>query len=327
MTKRSQSFLRWLAPTPVWVCLSVAAMGAQIRCLIDVPRGYSLPDNVEVALNMASGSRLESGVAQGNGHFTFEHLGEGSYVIVVRAEGFRPASQDVNVPSGFLGGTPFNVTIRLFPEVQPEGRPPNEKTVQVKSLQVPAEAVEQVHLAEEAAARGSLDEAIQYTEKAVEIYPAYFAAYNNLAVYHYQAGHPNRAVRYFERALVLNPDAAATNSNLGRVLLDLHRPEQALRYLEHAAELAPTSGEIQYHLGRALIVSGRYSESTKPLRRALESLPPIEHAHFLLAHVLYELEDIQGAINELTTYLKTDPEDERELKNLLKNWKDEAKRR
>ncbi len=327
MTNRSQFWLRFLFFVLVFVCLPTAALGAQILGYLDVPRGYPVPQNAEVALKMASGSLLETAIAQGNGHFSFERVGAGSYVITVRAEGYRPVSQDVDVPSGYLGASPFTVSIRLFPDEKPEGRPPSEKTVQVQSLQVPSEAIQQVQLAEKAAAGGSLDEAIQHLEKAVEIYPTYFEAYNNLAVYQYQAGRPEKAVQFFERALVLNPDAAGANANLGRVLLELNQPEKAIRFLDHAAKVAPASSEIQYHLARAYILSSALRESIKPLNRALELQPPVEHARYLLANVLYQLGDLSGAVRELEQYLKTKPRNGRELEQTIQAWKREARRK
>jgi Tfp pilus assembly protein PilF len=309
----------------VMVSFTLPALGARLMCRLEVPPGYPLPDSAQVDLKMMSGSLVNSAVAQGNGSITFDRVGEGSYTVTVRAEGYQPASQDIQVPSGYVGTSVLSVTVRLVPEPQPEGRTPSEKTVHVESLKVPRQAIEEIQLAEKAAAKGSLDEAIQHSEKAVEIYPAYFEAYNNLAVYQYQAGRPERAVDYFERALILNPDAAGTNANLGRVLLDLNQPQKAISYLERAAKLNPTSSEIQYHLARAYILSSVLEQSIKPLQLALQLQPPVEHARFLLAHVYYQLGDISSAITELDLYLKTKPKNASELQRTLRAWKGEAK--
>lgn len=307
--------------------LTLPILGARLVCRLEIPSGYALPENAQIDLRMASGSQVENIVVQGNGTATFERVPAGSYSISVRAEGYLPVTQDVEIPSGYIGSSIFSVSIRLNPEPQPEGRPTGEKTVSVQSLKVPQEAIEEVELAEKAAAVGSLEEAIEHSKKAVEIYPAYFEAYNNLAVYQYKAGRPEKAVDFFERALILNPDAAGTNANLGRVLLDLNQPQKAIPYLERAAKVNPTSSEVQYHLARAYILSSVLERSIKALQLALQLQPPVEHARFLLAHVYYQLGDISSAIKELDLYLKAKPKNERELQRTLRAWKVEAKSR
>ncbi|MEJ2079706.1 MAG: tetratricopeptide repeat protein [Acidobacteriota bacterium] len=309
----------------VMVLLTLPTLGAVLECRIEIPAGRRLPEHAQIDLRNVSGSQVGSASVQGNGTAIFDRVPAGSYSVSVRAEGFLPVTQDVEIPSGYIGSSLFSVTIRLNPQPQSEGRPRGEKTVSVQSLKVPQEAIDEVELAEKAAAEGSFQEAIEHCKKAVEIYPAYFQAYNNLAVYEYQAGEPAKAVEFFERALVLNPDAVGANLNLGRVLIDRNRPQDAIRYLEHAAKIDPTSSQVQYHLARAYILSASLSQSVKPLQLALELQPPVEHARFLLAHVLYQLGDAPRAVQELELYLKTKPKNERELKQTLKAWKAAAK--
>ncbi len=294
----------------------------RIECRLEPPPGYTMPDNAAVSLTMSSGGKVDSAVPSGSGVVTFSELSPGSYSISVRAERFLPVSQDVEIPSGYLQST-VHVNLRLTPRPDARNAPPEggERTVGVGSLKVPEEALSELKEAEKAAARENLDEAVQHAEKAVEFYPDYFAAYNNLAVYQSQMGRNEKAVSLFKKALSLQPDAVGASLNLGRVLIDLKRPQEALLYLQHAAEVDRTSSEIQYHLARALILCLRLPDSIKPLERALELQPPVNHARFLLAHVRYELGDIRGAIQEMDAYLKTRPPKADELEQQLRTWK------
>ena len=115
------------------VSSTIPVLAARLECSLEVPRGYPVPDNARVDLSMASGSQLESAVAQANGHVTFERIAAGKYTISVRADGYLPTTQDVEVPSGYIGSSIFNVMIRLTPEPQPEGRPKGEKTVSLEA--------------------------------------------------------------------------------------------------------------------------------------------------------------------------------------------------
>lgn len=280
-----------------------------------------MPDNAVIELRMASGGQIDSGIPSGNGRLTFTGLAPGKYLLSVRAEGFLSITQDVEIPSGSIHGI-IHVALRLTPPPEPDGAAStkSERTVKVDSLRVPEDALNELKQAEKAAAAGQLQQAIEHTEKAVEIYPAYFEAYNNLAVYQSKTGRNEEAVSVFEKALTLQPDAVGANLNLGRVLIDLKRPQEALLYLQHAAEVDRTSSEIQYHLARALILCLRLPDSIKPLQRALELKHPVNHARFLLAHVRCELGDMPGAIREMEAYLKTKPPKADELKQQLRTW-------
>lgn len=300
----------------------------QIDCRLDPPPGYAMPDNAVVSLSNSAGGQVDSAVPSGNGRATFSSLAAGKYSISVTAEGFLPVTQDVEIPSGYLRST-LHVNIQLRPRPEANGAPSKEgeRTVGVDSLKVPGEALDELKQAEKAASRKHFDEAIRHAEKAAELYPEYFVAYNNLAVYETQAGRNERAVAHLKKALTLEPDAVGANLNLGRILIDLKRPEEAVLYLQHAAQIDRTASEIQYHLARSLILCSRLPDSIKPLKRALELQPPVEHARFLLAHVYHELGDVTGAVAQLDLYLKTKPKNERELKQTLRTWKAQAKGR
>ncbi len=316
---------------PIFV-LSISAAGSvqpfilssdnRIECSLDPPSGQSMPDNAVIELRMASGGQIDRGTPSGNGRLIFSGLATGQYSISVQAEGFLFITRDVEIPSGSIHNT-IHVVLRLTPRPEPDGAPSpkSERTVGVSSLKVPEDALNELKQAEKAAAQGSLDHAIEHAEKAIELYPEYFEAYNNLAVYQSQAGRNEEATLFFEKAIALHPDAVGANLNLGRVLLDLNRPREAVVYLKHAAEVDKTAAVIQYHLARALILCDRLPDAVKPLKRALELQPPVDRACFLLAHVLYQLGDIAGAVREMESYLKTKPPQADELKQLLRTWK------
>lgn len=306
----------------LWV---TPALGAnRIECRLQVPPDYSLPQAIQVDLKMLGGGLIDSATPQGNARFTFSGLEAGKYVVSVRADGFLPVEEPVEIPSGYIHNT-VNLIIRLTPEPASEGTPAGEKTVVLQSLRVPEQAQKEIEKAEKAAKGGNLRKAIEHAERALKHYPDYFKAYNNLAVYCHQVDDNERAVELLSKALALNPDAVEANSNLGRILLQMKQPEEAVPYLKRASELDQTSAEIQYHLARAYILTFHFPESLEPLRRALELDPPVEHARFLLAHVLYELGDISGAVEELTLYILTDPKDRQELEQRRVAWQSELR--
>ncbi len=300
----------------------VSMASNEIACRLEPPPSYSLPDGAVVDLTMASGMRLQSAAVSGNGSVRFPGLPPGKYTVTIQAKGFLPIEEEVEIPAGYTRNL-VNVLIRLRPLPTPEGGPPPnaERTVGLGSLRIPDDALNELRGAEDAAAKGHLAEAVEHAEKAVSIYPEYFEAYNNLAVYQSQLGKKDRAVEMLQKAVSIQPDAVGANLNLGRVLIELNRAQEAILYLRHAAQVDKTASEIQYHLARALILSNRLPDAVQPLKRALEMEPPVSHAQFLLAHVLYQLGDFGGAIHELEAYLKTKPSNSDELREQLRKWK------
>lgn len=295
----------------------------QIEGRLQAPSGFQLPENTRVILKEHTGSAVAMVAAGSNGRFSFTSLAAGKYVIAVQADGFFPAEEAVEIPSGFFHNV-INVVISLRPREESDRKPSRrEKSIPIDSLAIPRSAVQEVEKAEKAAAQGKLEEAIRHAEKAFQLVPRYFQACNNLAVYYYQWGDKKKSVELFQQALAIHEEAAGTHSNLARVYLDLSRPDLALRHLRRAVELDPSSATHQYYLGRAYILLGQLALSVEPLSRALELDPPVEHARFLLAHVFYELGQKGEAVRELEAYVATDPRDRKALEERLRQWKAE----
>ncbi len=88
---------------------------------------------------------------------------------------------------------------------------------------------------------GRIEEAIEHLERAVDIYPGFADAHNNLGIAMASSGRPTLAVEHFEEAVRLNPKFADAHHNLGIELLRLpDRREEGIQHLEEAQKLAPT---------------------------------------------------------------------------------------
>jgi len=295
----------------------------QIMGRILTPPNVPVPGSISVSLRLASGSLVGSTDAGGVGRFTFANLVPGDYVVSVKADGYLPAEEQVEIPRGFLRAI-INVAIALTPQHKVD-QPPldQDKVIPLKSLTVPQEAAKELARAANEAKRRNYRSAIQHLHKALEINPEYYQAYNNLGVYHYNLGEKEKAVEMFQKALTIHQDALVPHNNLGKIFLELSRPEEALGHLVRAAELNPTSAQTSYRLGQTYIILGRYAESLVPLQRALDRDPPVPHARWLLAQAFYRLGDKARAVQELRRYLKTRPKNRRALEERLRQWESE----
>ena len=112
-----------------------------------------------------------------------------------------------------------------------------------------------VILAQEQQRSGSLADAIETYEAAVEANPESAVALNNLAWLYQEAGDP-RALTAAEQAYRLMPESGAIADTLGWIHFQRGDADRALDYLTRAAELAPEEPDIRYHLSVVYAAEG-----------------------------------------------------------------------
>ncbi len=118
--------------------------------------------------------------------------------------------------------------------------------------------------------------------RAVQVFPAFARAWNNLGIAAARLGRPDEAVAHYRAAIALDPGFAAPHNNLG--LLHLRRGElgDALRELESAARLAPTAAHTQYELAVARQRVGDVDGAREAAERALQLRKGYPEAESLL---------------------------------------------
>jgi len=95
----------------------------------------------------------------------------------------------------------------------------------------------------------------------------------NLAHAYTTAGSIDLAVEYFEKALDLNPNIFATNYNLGNLYFERGREEDALRLLQTAALIRPKIPETHELLGEIYLKRKQIKLAEFHLKRAVEIKP------------------------------------------------------
>ena len=78
--------------------------------------------------------------------------------------------------------------------------------------------------------------AAEQFEKAVSIYPAYDAAFNNLGVMYYQMNQTEKARAAFEQSVALNDRNADADRNLARILIHDGNYQRAEELAEEVAD-------------------------------------------------------------------------------------------
>jgi tetratricopeptide (TPR) repeat protein len=101
------------------------------------------------------------------------------------------------------------------------------------------------------------DKAKKYYNKAIELYPNDYRAYNNLAALEYAQGNTSDAKSLLQKAVSLNSSAPEVNNNLGLVALKEGDTATAENYLGKAAG-APSASQA---LGNLYLAQGQYERA------------------------------------------------------------------
>ncbi|MGA2136379.1 MAG: tetratricopeptide repeat protein [Bryobacteraceae bacterium] len=103
----------------------------------------------------------------------------------------------------------------------------------------PAAARREFLRASRAAEKGENEEAQRHLRKALEIFPAYAEAHNDLGVRHMQAGAYAAAAAEFQRALQIDPGAARPHANLALAWFAMGRYADAEQAAQKAVAADP----------------------------------------------------------------------------------------
>jgi tetratricopeptide (TPR) repeat protein/MFS family permease len=146
--------------------------------------------------------------------------------------------------------------------------------------------------------------AVRYYRKALDIFPEFYIAHNNLGNILMQLGNNEEALRHFNEALRIFPHFSKTHSNIAALLTREGKFNQAIEHYRQALSIRPDSAEIHYNLGTTLVYQGKLSEAIQEYRRALEINPEFSEAHGSLGNVYFTQGNTQEALQHYKDALR-----------------------
>ncbi|MGM0491744.1 MAG: tetratricopeptide repeat protein [Armatimonadota bacterium] len=165
-------------------------------------------------------------------------------------------------------------------------------------------------------ARGDIELAERYLERALQEDPAAVAPRANLGLIAFRRGDLEEAVRQLHEAAYLDPMNPTVVNDLGAALTAAGRPLVAARALSRAALLAPTSPAVELNRGSIHLALGRYGEALESFTEpTVRDRYPVLAAHNA-ALALIALERPEAAREDLEWGLERAPEDAGLLNNL-----------
>lgn len=258
---------------------SSAARSIELVIHIVLPNDHPAGENIEVELDAAAGGRITEYFTNPEGVVTFRGIAPGSYIIRVRGADIKDTDSDM------LHLDSFERDRHEFVHVQPRELATavgsTQGSVSAAVLNTPEKARKEFDKGNDARAKGDVRKALEHYEKAVELYPKYAMAYNNLGAT-YMPNDPGHARDAWNKALEADPSLAPANANMARLKLLEHNFAEAIPPLEKALATQPTNTEYLFLMSEAQFLSRHFDQALVYARKVYAS----EHKKFELAHII-----------------------------------------
>jgi tetratricopeptide (TPR) repeat protein len=263
-----------------------------------------------------------------NGTFAFRNLTGGSYTVVIPGTAeYEPVREAVYIDdpgsssmrtstvSVSAPARTFILPIYLLPKRSKAA--PKTGVLDATLVGVPKAAVDNYHKALESIRLNAHKKAIVELEAAVDAYPQFTRALNELGVQYLTVGQVNKAVQALQSAVRFAPDDFIPRLNYGIALLQKKDFRQAEEQLRLALQKNDAAATAHLYLGITLLnqqnATGnssqlRYDEAEKELQRALAlGGDSLASAHYYLAGIYWRNGQHRRAAEALETYLRLTP--------------------
>jgi tetratricopeptide (TPR) repeat protein len=261
-----------------------------------------LPKNLRVILETSQGTFSDQQFPGADGRFRFLTVQGNKYRVVVTADGFQRATQNVDDD----WGASHSPTIYLVPSGTRNAAP----AVDLASDQAaPKHARKEYEAGDRALQAGNFPEAQKHLERAVSEDACYARAQTALgmalAMQHQMAG----AESAFTRAIQCEGGLLEPYLRLALLLKSENRYPQCASLLEQGVRRLPEEWSLHYQLGNAQAALGDYAGAEQELLKAqtLNASAPAE-IHVRLAEVYRDGKQYDKARAEAATYLRLDPQ-------------------
>lgn len=287
----------------------------------------SLTD-VDIELSNELGAFLGHKRTDSAGRFAFTNLSDGRFTI--RAMPFRYDYEEqireveLHSPSIAVGGgsTFEEIEFKLSPR---KGGLAYSEAKVVFVQEIPVAAKKSFEKGISAISKNRKDEGIIALKDAIQIFPTYFLALQNIGKLYFSKGDYAEAAKYLIRAVDINEKSPRTFYLLGYSLHLLNYRKAAIVALKQAVLLSPSSTEVLTALGTVERLDGSFTEAETHLKQAKKLAKyPNPEVYWQLAKLYGEnLKKYDAALKELESLLKTKPtpEEEQRIKAIIKNIK------
>jgi len=279
-----------------------------IHIYVRYPDERPVGDQIQVELVNEGGVPILQGFTNSEGQAVISIGGGGSYRVRVSGPGIETTTSER------LSIDEHDRSAVMFVTVQSKGGPAQttprspETVTSASQLRIPPMARKPFDKGMDAMQRKEFPKAADLFQKAIDAYPQYDAAYDNLGVALMQMGESEKAGAAFQKAVELNDKNADANRNYARFLISTKKYDQAIEPIKRALMVTPQDSSSLTLLAIAEFQTKEYDAALQTALKIHQS----EHEGYAVAHYIagkvYEMKNqASAATAEYETYLQESP--------------------
>ena len=233
------------------------------------PDGNAISGAVKVTLKVVRGDQMIAFTDQ-EGRFDLQNVAPGEYTIEADSDRERRFDAGTDRVQVWRGSVSL-VTIYLK-EKKSDKKASRDKSVSVAMLEqkVPSAAKREFDRASRFSAEGNGLESIAALKRAIDIYPNYLAAHNDLGAQLLEQGDFAEAEIQLQAAIKIDPKAFNPQLNLGIVLLRQNKFSESLTTLDNALSIEPAAPAAHLYAGMASLNLNDTARGEKELNAAYD---------------------------------------------------------
>ncbi len=313
---RSAVLVPFLAATLSLTCFGQqSSTSIATRCSLTVyvqeqSNDHALADGIHVRLYQRGQVLIAESVTDERGRATFSAVPAGYYYASVTGIGVQTTDGSEFEIIDNEGAHTETVRIKA-PEDASAGKAGGGAVVSTSELKIPEKAQKEFDKGVDAFSAGDNNKAEASFKKAIEDYPKYANAYNNLGVLYMKTSQPAQAKEAFAKSVAIDDKFVPGYVNLARLSFAGHNYPEAEATLGKALAIAPDNLEALTLLATSEYMNKENEKALANVRR-IHSLPnhqAFSGVHLLAAQILMSENDRDQAIDQYIAFLQESPQD------------------
>ena len=155
--------------------------------------------------------------------------------------------------------------------------------------------------------KAGMAKALVEFRKAVEIYPAYADAWQQMGLAYFRLGDIDRSLESYQKAISFNPGLALTYTNMGIIFFQKGDYQKAIGLYKKSIELDPNYADAYCNLGSSYGMIGEYTAAVENFHKCLDLEPENARACYYLGITYKSMNNISESRRYLEKAAQLDP--------------------
>ena len=151
---------------------------------------------------------------------------------------------------------------------------------------------------------GEIEKSIFHYNQSIQINPNNHHAYNNLGLTLKELGKVDEAIKNYKKAIFINKNYIEAYCNLAVTHNELGKYEKTKYYYQRALKINPNNSIINYNLGILYNDLKKYDDAIHFYQKSLKINPKFSEAHYCLGNIYFNLGQIDKSIIFFNNSLK-----------------------